>query len=140
MEAIHKLLGEKLPDINTDKFLQELRKRLSPVEFDLKIYDILVALDDPGSHETLLPLINNIDKLAKCKSIDLNPKLNRPILESVEKRDSSLKTDYENLCMDYVCRNCKKNKTITSFIHRRCLDEAGDMRIQCINCNTIWYK
>lgn len=143
MESIKGELNAKLPknsNIDIDNLLHIMEKKLSPLEFDLKIYDILIALSDLDNHEIIVPLLKDVDKLLSCDTIDLYPKINYPIRESVEKRDSNKKTEYENLCMDYTCRNCKKNKTITSFIHRRCLDEAGDMKIQCINCNTIWYK
>ena len=136
LDLYYSLISEKLPkdSVDVQLLLTKLSDSLTPVEFQLKMYDILSGLDSNGS--AVLEKLKDVDKLVRCSTIELNPEVNQPIIESVEKRNE--KPEYKNLCTEYTCRNCKKNKTITRFIHRRCLDEASDMEIRCKNCNTVW--
>ena len=84
---IRDMLEEKLKNIdgiNIDRLLLELQKKLPPTKFELKMYDILTALDDVDNHEIRRLLRDdNFDELLNCKTIDLNPKINGPIKDLV---------------------------------------------------------
>lgn len=78
----------------------------------------------------------DLKTIASLSALDLNPAINRPYIEELERRGQE-KIDIKFSTM-YLCDKCKKRKTKERELQTRSGDEGGTLFIECLHCGYVW--
>jgi DNA-directed RNA polymerase subunit M/transcription elongation factor TFIIS len=131
-DKINKVADEVSKPIFTDDINKTVDEVFKP------IFTNKINLDDnnnagPSEMERINPKI-----LGKMTSLELNPHINRVIVEELKTRgEQEIKLKYSTM---HKCDTCGAKKTKEREIQTRSLDEGKTLFIECMQCGSTWRK